>query len=186
MKLTAQYKVPLTGFLMFCLDEHSLNTISFNISVDEYSIKIAPEIDKSHTYKQEGNEHPTYGANILIVSITKEVEGTIDEIRKKAWPIVEGFEQAAETAINRLISFFQYQLNIPLLKKVNSHDDPWSNLPKLEDENGKVIDLDLYTDDYSRHFAYGFFPAFVMKSLCNLEDQALIKALNNPTPPKLH
>jgi hypothetical protein len=184
MILNVKYDIPLTGFIMFSLCEDDLKEVLFNLSIGDHSVKILPLIDKDCGFRGVDDQQTSYGANALTVIVTKEVDCDIDGI---TWHIVEEFEDAAEISVNRLIRYFKYRLNTPLLTEINAHDDFWSNSPILLDENNNIIKAKIASScNYSRHFAYGYFPRFGMQSLRNLVDPELNNALNNTVPIKLH
>lgn len=185
MRLAVKYSIPLTGYVMFCLDDKFLGETIFSVNVYGFDVEIEPLIDKRCSYKQEGDKYSTYGANALSVVVTKDFDGNESEIN---WHLVEQYEKSAETATNRLLRYFQYRLNIPLLILTDAHDDPWSSSPIIinRDENDKLLSPSISCDDYSRNFAYGYYPRFGMKALTNINDESLLDALRNEMLPSLH
>lgn len=185
MRLAVKYIIPLTGYVMFCLDDKVVNKTVFGVNIDGFDVEIEPLIDKRCSYKQEGDNHSTYGANKLSVVVTKEFDGNESEIN---WHVVEEYEKSAETAANRLLRYFQYRLNIPLLTLADAHDDPWSSSPIIinRDENDKALSLSMSCDDYSRNFVYGYYPRFGMKALTDINEEGILDALSNGITPSLH
>ena len=185
MRLGVKYSIPLTGYLMFCLDDKTLDEVAFSASVDGFDVQIKPRIDKRCSQKKETDKYPTYGANELSVIVTQDSDGdesTID------WHTIEKYEYIAETAINRLLRYFQYRLNTPLLRLANAHDDSWSSSPILinRDENDKTFSRRISCADYSRHLAYGYYPRFSIKALCDISDDGLLTTLDQDIQPSLH
>jgi len=179
MNITAQYDVRLQAFMMVCIDADKLK-LNFTINGYFVEIDLIPDKTVAH-HSRKDSESPwsqkTYGVNHLFVKVTHDENGDIDSLVSGKIELYRNFEEIAETGINRLIRFFKYQLNNPLLREVNAHDDPWSNDPKwFRDEN--EIDLAMSTSDCSRHLAYGYFPRFGMKALSDINDQNLQMALN--------
>ncbi|AGA91297.1 hypothetical protein Thimo_2573 [Thioflavicoccus mobilis 8321] len=185
MRLSVKYKIPLSGYLMFCLDEEAIDKLAFNFSIDGFEIEISPLIDKRCSQKQGDAQYPTYGANELIFVATKEIEENESDID---WHLIEDYECIAEKATNRFLRYFQHGLNTPLIRLVDAHDDSWSNSPILinKDEDDKVLSLNIYCDDYSRHLAYGYYPRFGIGALTNFNDEELLSALQNDIQPSLY
>lgn len=177
MIITARYDVFLPAFLMFCVANEISKDISFKFKVDDYDLEIQVIVDRGAGYKSKDDKHTTYGASRLIVKVRHDEQGDLDYFKSRISEIYQPFEQAAEIGINRLIRFFQYKLNNPLLREVSCHDDPWSNNPKWYDSQGNEIDLGVVTSDYSRHLAYGYYPKFGMKALQDIDDPAFNDAL---------
>lgn len=163
MRLSVKYKIPLSGYLMFCLDEKSIDKVIFNLIIDGYYIEIYPLIDKGCYQKKGDEKYSTYCANELIFIATKEFEGDESDIN---WHLIKKYENIAEKITNRFLRYFQYRLNNPLIRLVDAHDDSWSNSPVLiNEENNKILSPKISCDDYSRHFAYGYYPRFGIVAL---------------------
>lgn len=186
MRITAHYDVHLTAFLMLCVDEASSNNISFKSKVDDYDLEIILFLDKAVGYKSKNDTYHTYGSNHISVRVTRDELGDLASIKSNLFEIYPSFEKIAERGINRLIRFFKFKLNNPLLREVSCHDDPWSNNPKWYDVEGNEIDLGLGTSDCSRHLAYGFYPRFGMKALHDINDPDFYNALQKSIQPKLY
>lgn len=185
MRLAVKYSIPLTGYVMFRLDEKLIDKTAFGVNIDGFDVEIKPLIDKRCSYKKEGDNYSTYGSNELSVTVTKDFDGNESEIN---WHVVDKYEKSAEIATNRLLRYFQYKLNIPLLMLIDAHDDPWSNSPIIlnRDENDKILSPSISCSDYSRNFAYGYYPKFGMKALTDINDESLLDALKNELAPSLH
>lgn len=185
MRLSVKYSIPLSGYLMFCLDEEALDKVVFNASIEGFDAQITPLIDKRCSHKQGDDKYSTYGANELCVVVTQEFEGNEADIN---WHLIEKYENIAETATNRLLRYFQFSLNTPLLRLVDAHDDSWSNSPILinKDENDKILSPNISCDDYSRHLAYGYYPRFSIRALTDINDEDLLAALHNDYNPSLY
>lgn len=191
MNITAQYDVHLPAYLMVCIDEGQSTEYAISFSIDDFRIEITLIPDKSVSQRTRKDTNspwgkPTYGVNYLRVRVSREENGELNSITSRTIEIHRQYENIAETAINRLIRFFQYKLNTPLIREVNAHDDPWSNNPKWYDNEGHEIDMCMSTSDGSRHLAYGYFPRFGMKALVDVNDSELKEALERPFQEELY
>ena len=186
MKITAQYDVNLPAFLFLRLDENQSRKIYLTFQVDDYDLEIHLILDTRVGHQSKGDSHLTYGVSHLIVRVTHDEQGDLDSIKSRRIELCYPFEEIAEIAINRLIRFFKYKLNNPLLREVNAHDDSWSTDSKWYDSEGNEFDLRVSSSDTARHLAYGYFPRFGMKALCDINDPNLRKALQNPLSPHLY
>lgn len=148
-QLVAQFKIDIPGQCFVALPDDQYRT--FRLEIEGFDIEVRPITNCSWSLKCAGEEHKTRGFDRAVIKVSREEvelpppvlpnsEGHLDYTIQEEYfeKRIDQFAKIAREAINRMIRFFKFSLQTPLLRELSADHQCFRN-PDWTDENDKII-----------------------------------------------
>jgi hypothetical protein len=194
MRLTAVFNVPLPFNLL--INNPTYDPLQFTVTLEEFSVDLGLIHESGFRMQAAGDDNYTYGVTRLILAVAREEPDPPPPPGKTAQggndyaTQVDYFEarhpqyqRVAVELVNRIITYFMYTLNNPVLYTLDPRDQVFRNATWL-DEAGKEVGKGTTT------FVVPFIPglnssSYGVQKLTPERHSDLVSALQAPIVPTL-
>ncbi|MBI5048159.1 MAG: hypothetical protein HZB54_04350 [Deltaproteobacteria bacterium] len=192
-KLVATFEIQLPSWLLVQCSEK--DDISYNVKIANFEVKMQL-IHNGPKTKRKDEKYWTLAISRVRISVSRHEHVKPPPVRITN-NIVRGYsvqadyfeerlpeyQKTAVTALNRLILFFKYKLQAPLLNEFDVADECFMN-PQWTDEYGKEVGKGMQGDMVPAIIGFSS-PKFGIKKMTVSDDEALKRALQTPIVPEL-
>ena len=149
-KLVATFEVQLSGFLLVSRSEDE--ELRYRVPIDDFDVELLLiPAEGAGKYKKAQEKHYTFGISTIKISLSRDEEDEPPPIKKtpkgrdlseraryfdSRYPL---YQEAALTALNRLIRFFKYTLRNPGLHELGERHRDLQN-PRWTTEAGETVE----------------------------------------------